>query len=180
VFFFRTYFYFSLDKDSFGSMYPHIRTTNSSNKTGKHLMVKADSYTNINRTELASTWVNTFDTDLPRGISQDLIRRILAYEEQIKKRGDLDSRSKRALRIHKHQASPAAQAKQPRNPKLQVGSYLLREWNHDTHRVDITEDGFEWRGKTYKSLSAIAKAITEAHWSGPRFFGLTSKAVSNG
>ena len=48
----------------------------------------------------------------------------------------------------------------------------MREWNGRMHIVDVTDDGFEFDGKSYRSLSAIARRITDAHWSGPRFFGL--------
>ena len=52
------------------------------------------------------------------------------------------------------------------------GSRLMRDWNGRTNVVDVVEDGFIFGGKTYRSLSAIARKITGAHWSGPRFFGL--------
>jgi hypothetical protein len=48
----------------------------------------------------------------------------------------------------------------------------MREWNGRMHLVDVTDNGFVFDGKTYRSLSAIARRITGAHWSGPRFFGL--------
>ena len=51
----------------------------------------------------------------------------------------------------------------------------MREWRGRTHTVQVTEDGFEYDGKPYSSLSKIAHAITGAHWSGPRFFGLNRK-----
>lgn len=54
---------------------------------------------------------------------------------------------------------------------------MLREWNGVTHVVEVTETGFLWNGETWRSLSAIAREITGAHWSGPRFFGLTGKAT---
>lgn len=56
--------------------------------------------------------------------------------------------------------------------QLATGSRLLREWNGRQHFVDVGEDGFTFDGKSYRSLSAIAKKITGAQWSGPRFFGL--------
>jgi CubicO group peptidase (beta-lactamase class C family) len=62
-----------------------------------------------------------------------------------------------------------------RSPGLQVGGRLLREWNGVTHVIDVTGHGFRWRNSTYRSLSAIAREITGAHWSGPRFFGLAGK-----
>ena len=56
----------------------------------------------------------------------------------------------------------------------------MREWRGRTHTVVVTEDGFEFSGKTYSSLSKIAQAITGAHWSGPRFFGLNRSEVGEG
>ena len=55
---------------------------------------------------------------------------------------------------------------------LHPGSRLVREWKGNQHVVDVAEKGFVFDGKTYRSLSAIAKKITGSHWSGPRFFGL--------
>jgi Protein of unknown function (DUF2924) len=56
------------------------------------------------------------------------------------------------------------------------GNYYVpgnaREWRGRTHTVTVTEDGFEYAGASYPSLTKIAKKITGAHWSGPRFFGL--------
>jgi Protein of unknown function (DUF2924) len=62
------------------------------------------------------------------------------------------------------------------SPTLQPGARLLREWNGTTHVVDVLPDGFLWNGASHRSLSAIARAITGARWSGPRFFGLVSAA----
>jgi hypothetical protein len=62
---------------------------------------------------------------------------------------------------------------------LRPGARLIREWRGTTHSVTVLEDGFDYDGKRYRSLSRIAKAITGAHWSGPRFFGLT-KVPGNG
>lgn len=56
--------------------------------------------------------------------------------------------------------------------RLVPGSRLLRDWNGRTHAVDVTENGYMYEGATYRSLSAIARRITGAHWSGPRFFRL--------
>ncbi len=74
-------------------------------------------------------------------------------------------------------ASSSPPAKRPltvrvRRPSVQSGARLLRDWNGRTHVVDVTEGGFLFDGKSYRSLSAIARQITGAQWSGPRFFGL--------
>lgn len=52
------------------------------------------------------------------------------------------------------------------------GARLIRDWNGTTHVVDVTETGYLYGGVTYRSLSVIARTITGARWSGPRFFGL--------
>ena len=62
------------------------------------------------------------------------------------------------------------------SPRLKPGGRLLREWSGITHVVDVVECGFVWRGERHRSLSAIAQAITGAHWSGPRFFGIGAHA----
>ena len=59
---------------------------------------------------------------------------------------------------------------------LKAGTTLVRQWRGHTHTVLVREDGFEYEGQRYRSLTAIAERITEAHWSGPRFFGLTNRA----
>jgi hypothetical protein len=55
---------------------------------------------------------------------------------------------------------------------LRPGARLVREWHGDVHEIVVLEDGFQWRGERWRSLTAIAHAITGAHWSGPRFFGV--------
>jgi hypothetical protein len=57
-------------------------------------------------------------------------------------------------------------------PSLTPGARLIREWNGRTIAVEVREDGFCWEERIYGSLSEIARKVTGAHWSGPRFFGL--------
>ena len=61
---------------------------------------------------------------------------------------------------------------------LKPGARLVREWRGRTHTVTVTEEGFEYAGANYSSLTTIAKKITGAHWSGPRFFGLLGRVAS--
>ncbi len=63
-----------------------------------------------------------------------------------------------------------------RNPGLpMIGTRLVRAWNGQQYEVLVTHEGFEFEGRPYKSLTAIAKAITGTHWNGPNFFGLRRK-----
>jgi hypothetical protein len=71
-------------------------------------------------------------------------------------------------------AGDNAVAKKPdRTTSLRPGARLVREWNGHAHTVDMTENGYQWDGKAYRSLSAVARAITGVRWSGPRFFGVS-------
>jgi len=73
-------------------------------------------------------------------------------------------------------AARAATATTRRHPSLpMVGTRLVRDWNGLRYDVLVTQDGFEFEGRPYKSLTAIAKAITGTHWNGPNFFGLRRK-----
>ena len=58
----------------------------------------------------------------------------------------------------------------PRNPV--IGTRLVREWDGAEHVITVMTDGFDWQGRRYKSLSAIARDITGTRWNGYRFFGL--------
>ncbi len=60
------------------------------------------------------------------------------------------------------------------SPDLSLGTRLLREWQGRTHHVMVVQGGFEYEGKVWRSLSAIARSITGTAWSGPAFFGLKS------
>jgi hypothetical protein len=62
-----------------------------------------------------------------------------------------------------------------RQPKFKPGTRLIREWQGQTHEVTVLEEGFRWKDKTYRSLSAIARAITGTRWNGHVFFGLKSR-----
>ncbi len=73
-------------------------------------------------------------------------------------------------------AARAATTTTRRTPGLpMLGTRLVRDWNGQRYDVLVTQDGFEFEGRPYKSLTAIAKAITGTHWNGPNFFGLRRK-----
>jgi hypothetical protein len=73
-------------------------------------------------------------------------------------------------------ASEKATMSVDRGLVLKAGTTLVRQWRGHTHTVLVHTDGFEHEGQRYQSLTAIAEQITAAHWSGPRFFGLTKRA----
>ena len=131
--------------------------------------------------DLRARWRTVFRRAPPPTLSRNLLFRTLAYRLQADRFGDLDAETRRVLDSVKLDG-PGDTLKGVmagfRRPdwRLQPGTVLSREWKGQMHRVTITADGYGWEGKTYKSLSQIACAITGTRWSGPRFFGFRSKS----
>jgi hypothetical protein len=120
----------------------------------------------LDRRALAALWSKLFGRPAPPKMSQPMQRRFLAFELQARAQGGLPpALAARLDRI-------AAGAERKASPALRPGARLLREWNGTTHVVDVTPEGFLWNGGRHRSLSAIARAITGARWSGPRSFGV--------
>ena len=101
-----------------------------------------------------------------------LMRRLLAQRLQEKRHGRLPLLLVREL--ERTSTAGGNRGSEQVSPKvtLSPGTRLIRDWNGQTIAVEVTEDGFVWQDRTYRSLSEIAQAATGAHWSGPRFFGL--------
>jgi hypothetical protein len=123
----------------------------------------------MDRAALSAAWDQVFGTPVPKRLSSPFLRRYLAFEIQAKERGGLPKGF-----VGKLQA--AVRDGGTSSPALKPGGRLIREWNGVTHVVDVVEGGFLWKGQRYTSLSPIARAITGARWSGPRFFGLKRMA----
>jgi Protein of unknown function (DUF2924) len=108
---------------------------------------------------------------LAPSVPASLLRRLLAQRLQEKRHDVLPLLVAREL---ERVASAGEMAVEPVRKQIALtpGTRLIREWNGRTIAVEVGESGFLWEGKTYRSLSEIAREVTGAHWSGPRFFGL--------
>jgi hypothetical protein len=135
-------------------------------------MIVVDDLQDMDRVALVAAWGRAFSTPAPKGISRTFLRRFLAFELQARRFGGLPKSIEIAL------AREGDAAIRRKSPALKPGDRILREWNGVTHVVDVTDTGFVWNGTRYRSLTAIAREITGAHWSGPRFFGLAGKTGS--
>ncbi len=125
------------------------------------------------RPDLTERWRQLYRAAPPKGISRPLLTRAVAYGMQVKHYGGLKPALRRQLRKLADGGSAQAVANL-KSEKVVPGMRLIREWNGSSHVVEVVDGGFVWNGKRYGSLSAVARAITGARWSGPRFFGLTS------
>jgi len=123
--------------------------------------------------DLKTEWARRYGAPAPN-LSVELLRLGLGYRLQEQKLGGI-SRSTRSLLRQVGARVGEATDKAPLPRKLTPGTRLVRDWHGVGHTVTVLDKGFEYDGKHWKSLSAIAKAITGAHWNGLRFFGLTGQ-----
>jgi hypothetical protein len=127
--------------------------------------------------ELRERWRDLYDSPCPAHMKRAFLLRALAYRTQEQALGGLDRATRRRL---DRAAADLAVGRPPASPPLKTtpGTRLLREWQGVVHEVIVLEHGVQYRGESWASLSAVAREITGARWSGPRFFGL--KGAPNG
>lgn len=136
-----------------------------------------DTLANLTIFELRTEWRRHHRMSPPKRLSRNLLIRGIAYKMQERALGGL---SRSILKKLEGLRSQDTTKPVSTSPSLRPGTKLIRDWGGTTHTVLVLKAGFEWHGKTYRSLSTIAKAITGAHWSGPRFFGLNRRSRTRG
>ena len=124
--------------------------------------------------ELRKEWRRLYRTQPPR-LSRDLLVRAIAYRIQGLRYGGLSKVTNRKLAALVQARRSDGEIAPEGARRIRAGARLVREWNGRTHTVTVEEEGFTYSGRNYRSLSAIAREITGARWSGPRFFGLALK-----
>lgn len=125
----------------------------------------------LSREHLVAHWQSIYGCQPPKGVKSQLLERAYSYSLQERQFGGLKVSTKRQLLKWVRSGFDEA-SKRASKPRIAEGHRLIREWQGQTHIVDVVPDGFCWQGKTYGSLSAIATEITGTRWSGPRFFGV--------
>ncbi len=125
--------------------------------------------------DLREVWRRIYRADPPAGISRDLLIRATAYQIQEEELGDLNRAAKRRFCALAQKMGTDCSPSFNLGASLKPGAKLIREWRGETYSVIALEDGFDFEGRRYPSLSKIAREITGARWSGPRFFGLTGR-----
>ena len=124
------------------------------------------------RNQLLQGWEAAFGSPPPPYLSVRFMQKALAYETQCKASGGLPVATRRTLQ----QIASGKPASAISTGTIRPGAHLVREWNGRTYQVEVRDGGYQMDGRSWPSLSAIAKHITGTTWSGPRFFGLTSRA----
>jgi len=144
-------------------------------RTLAQLKERLEELSKLGALELRAEWTALFGSPSPRHVSRDILLRGMAYRLQEQMYGGLKPATLKRLKRLAAEFRDGGPPKPAPAASLRPGVRLLREWNGETHIVEVLPDGFAWRGAQYQSLSAIARAITGVQWSGPKFFGLLDK-----
>ncbi|WP_244540285.1 DUF2924 domain-containing protein [Kaistia soli] len=143
----------------------------------------------MNTAALQTEWRRLFRSQ-PPSLSRDLLMRAIGYRYQEIAFGGLGKADARRLRTLADAAEAASAGKATSSAGddrlgaarvvLMPGARLVREWHGRTHSVTVTDAGFDYAGRSYRSLTEIAREITGTHWSGPRFFGIGAASGKTG
>ena len=144
------------------------------------VLKQIDELNRMSMDQLRKRWNDLLGTEPGRMGRSYMIRR-LAYRIQELVYGGLSREARQKLAAIADGADDDSKAPRKRqSTSLQPGTRLLRDWRGHRYEVIVQEDGFLHDGKKYRSLSAVARAITGSYWSGNRFFGLTPNSKKNG
>ena len=130
--------------------------------------------------DLKKQWRQLFETE-PPPYNRRFLESRLAYRIQELAYGGLKPETIRRLEALGEQLDGGniAIRKTRADERPIAGTRLIREWQGVEHTVTVLKDGYEWQGRPYKSLSAIARTIAGSRWNGWVFFGLrNTKAKS--
>jgi hypothetical protein len=150
---------------------PHRRPPSHGFGGSRAIEGEIDRIRSLGFDELRREWRRLYHSEPPR-ISRDLLVLALGYRLQEIAHGGLGKATRRKLRTMAKALRTTGRVGPIRSLGLKPGARLVREWRGRMHTVTVAEDGFEYAGTSYPSLTKIARKITGAHWSGPRFFGL--------
>jgi hypothetical protein len=127
---------------------------------------------NLSLLELRHRWKTLFGHPAPKSLRRNFLARAVAYQMQVEAYGGLSVATKRRLREIANAVRTGDGNAMLGSSRIKPGTQMIRQWQNTTHTVTALAEGFEWNGRTYKSLSAVANAITGTNWNGFAFFGI--------
>jgi hypothetical protein len=164
----------SSDRDEIDAEIDRIRSLDKPSADPKRLSsrrIQLPAFGGPSLDKLRREWRRLYRCEPPR-ISRDLLTRGIGYRLQEIQHGGLGKATRRKLKTLAKMFRTTGRVAPDPGLSLKPGARLVREWHGRTHTVTVNDDGFEYGGMSYPSLTKIARKITGAHWSGPRFFGL--------
>ena len=134
---------------------------------------------NLSLLELRHRWKTLFGHPAPKSLRRNFLARAVAYQMQVDTYGGLSVATKRRLREIANAVRTGDANAMLGSSRIKPGTQMIRQWQGTTHTVTALAEGFEWNGRTYKSLSAVANAITGTNWNGFAFFGIKRAPSGN-
>jgi len=129
--------------------------------------------------ELRNRWKALFGHPAPKSLRRNFLARAVAYQMQVEAYGGLSVATKLRLREIANAVRNGDANATLGSSRIKPGTQMIRQWQNSTHIVTALAEGFEWNGRTYKSLSAVANAITGTNWNGFCFFGIKRAPSGN-
>jgi Protein of unknown function (DUF2924) len=129
--------------------------------------------------ELRARWSDLYGRPTPRFFRRKFLVLGIAYQLQVEALGGLSSATKRKLYQFAEAKRTRDESRATVPPRIKPGTKLIRVWRDKTHTVTAREQGFEWDGAQYRSLSEVARAITGTQWNGLVFFGVKARSSTN-
>jgi hypothetical protein len=133
----------------------------------------------LSHAELRKRWKLLFGRPAPKSLRRKFMARAVAYQMQVAAYGGLSAATRRRLREIAMAVRNGDRDGVLGGAQIKPGTQLIRQWQNTTHTVMVLDDGFALDGRTYKSLSAVARAITGTNWNGYAFFGIKRAARGN-
>lgn len=140
------------------------------------LNTELDALIRMSTAALRLKWREVHRSPAP-DLSPSLLARGIAYRLQERMHGGLSRATEKQLANIARRLARTGSVDDPHAVSLKPGTRLVRSWNGTIYKVLVGDDGFEFDGCRYESLSQIARNITGAHWSGPRFFGVKARSA---
>jgi hypothetical protein len=134
---------------------------------------------NLSLLELRHRWKTLFGHPAPKSLRRIFLARAVAYQMQVEVYGGLSVATRRQLREIANAVRTGDANAMLGSARVRPGTQMIRQWQNTTHTVTALAEGFEWNGRTYKSLSAVANAITGTNWNGFAFFGIKRAPSGN-
>lgn len=151
----------------------------SAKRQGEVSHADLDALSSLDKSELHVRWEEAFSHPPPKYMRREILVRALAHETQLEAAGGMPAgltrqleRTASSMREGKISASAGDHHRSASRVTIKPGTRLLRDWQGVTHEVIILENGVQYRGREWNSLTAVAREITGTRWSGPLFFGL--------
>ena len=132
---------------------------------------------NLTQKELQAMYYEYFNIEAPIGLTKSFLIKDILWKLEFGKNSDILQKRIDKL-VSEYSKNKSININKVKQFGVTAGTKFIREFKGEKHEVIAIENGFKYKNKTYKSLSAIANVITGAHWNGKKFFGLREPKCS--